>query len=101
MLSLAMAVALLLPMTMLAQESRNTHGGMFGTNPQTESTGLMKGSGLMRSNADDSSLGNQAYGATDGGLTFDTFGETAPLGSGIAILLLAGAGYVALKKKED
>lgn len=34
-----------------------------------------------------------------GGITNDDFG--APLGSGIAILLGAGLGYVALKKKED
>ena len=36
---------------------------------------------------------------TDGGITNDGFG--APLGSGIAILIGAGLGYVALKKKED
>ena len=29
------------------------------------------------------------------------FGQPAPLGSGIAILIGAGLGYVALKKKED
>lgn len=34
-----------------------------------------------------------------GGIQNDDFG--APLGSGIAILLGAGLGYVALKKKED
>ena len=33
-------------------------------------------------------------------ITNDSFGET-PLGGGIAILLVAGLGYVALKKKED
>lgn len=30
-----------------------------------------------------------------------TFGQTVPVGSGIAILLVAGAGYAALKRKED
>jgi len=34
------------------------------------------------------------------GITFDNF-QDVPLGSGIAILLVAGLGYVALKKKED
>lgn len=29
------------------------------------------------------------------------FQEPAPLGSGIAILIGAGLGYIALKKKED
>ena len=36
------------------------------------------------------------------GITNGDFGEPeAPLGSGIAILIGAGLGYVALKKKED
>ncbi len=33
--------------------------------------------------------------------TIQGFEEPAPLGSGIAILIGAGLGYVALKKKED
>ena len=36
---------------------------------------------------------------TGGGITNQTFG--APLGSGLLIMVAAGAGYVALKKKED
>ena len=36
---------------------------------------------------------------TAGGITNDDFG--APLGSGLAILIGAGLGYVALKKKEE
>ena len=38
-----------------------------------------------------------------GGITFDNFQDVdnVPLGSGIAIMLIAGLGYVALKKKED
>jgi len=45
--------------------------------------------------------------STNGGFTNGGFGELepeypeAPLGSGIAILIGAGLGYVALKKKED
>ena len=34
------------------------------------------------------------------GITHDNFGET-PVGSGIAVLLLAGAGYAVIRKKED
>jgi hypothetical protein len=34
------------------------------------------------------------------GITFDNF-QDVPLGGGLAILLGAGLGYVALKKKED
>ena len=37
----------------------------------------------------------------EGGITNDGFGSNAPIGSGIAILIGAGLGYVALKKKED
>ena len=37
----------------------------------------------------------------EGDITNDGFGSNAPLGSGIAILIGAGLGYVALKKKED
>ena len=33
------------------------------------------------------------------GITHDDFGT--PVGSGLAILLLAGAGYAVIKKKED
>jgi len=35
------------------------------------------------------------------GITNGDFGEEVPLGGGIAIMLVAGLGYVALKKKED
>ena len=42
---------------------------------------------------------NTDRGAASGDITNQTF-ET-PLGGGIAILLAAGLGYVALKKKED
>ena len=35
-----------------------------------------------------------------GGIQNDNFDEV-PLGGGIAIMLVAGLGYVALKKKED
>jgi len=35
------------------------------------------------------------------GIQIGNFEEVVPLGGGIAILLVAGLGYVALKKKED
>ena len=41
-------------------------------------------------------------GNDDSGITNSGIGESeAPLGSGLVILLGAGLGYVALKKKED
>ena len=38
---------------------------------------------------------------TEEGISNSGIGETVPMGSGIVILLGAGLGYVALKKKED
>lgn len=59
--------------------------GMGGSSADLEYSGTR---GLM--NIDDN---------TGNGIQNDDFG--APLGSGIAILIGAGLGYVALKKKED
>ena len=44
---------------------------------------------------------NRGDANISGGITNGSFGEEVPLGSGIAIMLVAGLGYVALKKKED
>lgn len=35
------------------------------------------------------------------GIVNQTFGDTAPLGGGLLIMLVASAGYMMLKKKED
>ena len=40
-------------------------------------------------------------GNTEEGISNYGIGETVPMGSGLVILLGAGLGYVALKKKED
>ena len=53
--------------------------------------------GFFRAGNDDSYSNRDEV---SGGISNDNFTE-APLGSGIAILLGAGLGYVALKKKED
>ena len=93
-LSLAMAALLALPTTTFAQ--RESMGGLFGTqseNVSRESKAMLNQQG----NRD----GAEQIGVNAPGINNGQFGETAPLGSGIAILLLAGAGYVALKKKED
>ncbi|MBR7023691.1 MAG: hypothetical protein IKI09_09535 [Bacteroidales bacterium] len=84
-LSLGLA-ALMAPATPLNAQSRP--GGLFGSDPQTNDNSPK---GLMNQNR-------------SGGMEIDVntqdFGQ-APLGSGIAILIGAGLGYVALKKKED
>ena len=84
-LSLGLA-ALMVPATLNAQINR----GLL-ENPYKDNSG--KNHGMMNSQGD----------RRDGmGIDVNTqdFGQ-APLGSGIAILIGAGLGYVALKKKED
>lgn len=85
-LSLGLA-AMLLPANNLAAQD----GGLFrrGASADNE-TGNNRG--LMNINSN-----------TENVITNGDFGEEegAPLGSGLAILIGAGLGYVALKKKED
>lgn len=82
-LSLGLA-AMLLPATMNAQ---SRPGGMFGSNAVPEENGLM--------------LRGDRSTVTGDGFSNGNFGEVVPLGGGIAVLLAACLGYVALKKKED
>ena len=57
--------------------------------------------GFVSGEADYGSRGMMnVSGNTEDGITNQGIGE-APLGSGLVILLGAGLGYVALKKKED
>ena len=87
-LSLAMATLMLLPMKMNAQYKEHQFGLQeWG---QTSLLGRQEGGSSLRTG------GNTSIE----GITNDGFG-TSPIGSGIAILLVAGLGYVALKKKED
>lgn len=92
-LSLVMAAMLAMPTMASAQESRSNYGGLFGTAPTSKNA---QGGMLTQ--------GNISRDATPAGLSLEdpTHNDpTAPLGSGLMILLVAGAGYVALKKKED
>lgn len=81
-LSMVLAAGMLLPASGFAQEG----GGLFCRGDVNESSGWFRG--LI--NAD----------VTGEDITNDEFGE-APLGSGLIILISAGLGYVAIKKKED
>ena len=66
-------------------------GGLFGLGKSSADYDYNYNSrGLMDANINSN---------TGGGIQNDDFG--APLGSGIVILIGAGLGYVALKKKED
>ena len=125
-LSMVLAAGMLLPASSFAQEVVAETGGgvfgfgkLFGTDEQfdnltveepTESMVLESG-GLFNSygsdNADNNFLGNRGLfnisGNTNEGISNYGIGETenTPLGSGLVILIGAGLGYVALKKKED
>ena len=79
-LSVAMACAMLSPCTLSAQSD-----------------------GFFRSGNDnynrDGGLSNQTFGSEAGGPQTQT--DLVPLGSGLLIMMTAGAGYALLKKKED
>ena len=42
----------------------------------------------------------QGFGATNGNITGQTFGDGAPMGSGLFVLLASGAGYAILKSRK-
>lgn len=85
-LSVTMAALMLSPITSNAQYRENQYGLQeWG---KTSLLGKQEG-------------GNYRSGETSGEITNYGIGETVPVGSGLLILLGAGLGYVALKKKED
>ena len=46
-------------------------------------------------------IDNQAFGASnEGNITNQTFGNKLPLGSGLAVLVAAGAGYAVLRRRK-
>ena len=84
-LSLGLA-AIMLPANAMAQGTSKRPGGLFGLND------LFAAEGLFQNRSEEQNLVLN--------VEIQPF-EEAPLGSGIAILIGAGLGYVALKKKED
>lgn len=84
-LSLGLA-AMMLPANAIAQGTAERPGGLFGLND------LFGAEGLFQTRSEEQEL--------ELIVEIQPF-EEAPLGSGIAILIGAGLGYVALKKKED
>ena len=86
-LSLGLAAGLLSASNLNAQ---NRPGGLFGNNFESEQSG----GGMLRG-------GDPVPVSDEGSITNYGIGEEVPLGGGMAILLAAGLGYVALKKKED
>jgi hypothetical protein len=70
-------------------------GGLFGRGATS--------SEYAASSSEESLLQRDAidFKCTGSGIQNGNFEVVTPLGGGIAILLVAGLGYVALKKKED
>ena len=89
-LSLGLAAGMMLPASASAQ---GVFGDMLDNYYAEKEQTTQSGGALLSGNGD-----------RRGGMGIDVntqdFGQ-APLGSGIAILIGAGLGYVALKKKED
>ena len=86
-LSLMLAAGMLLPASVSAQEVvAETGGGLLGNGKLFGFDGMLFGD-------------RNAEPELELDITNNDFG--APLGGGIAILIGAGLGYVALKKKED
>ena len=94
--SLALAAMMLTANNMNAQNDGSR--GMMGRGTSIE--GAEQGSKTLfqingvRNGAGDATI-------TGSGIQNGSFGEEVPLGGGIAIMLVAGLGYVALKKRED
>ena len=89
-LSLGLAAMTLTTTNLNAQDG----GGVFGRGPTD--------SNFATASSEEGLLRATTHQITGDGITNNGIGQSeAPLGSGIAILIGAGLGYVALKKKED
>lgn len=86
--SLGLAAMTLTANNLNAQNDGNH--GLFGMGKSSADNGQGGSRGLMDV-SDNTEEGISNYG----------IGQTVPMGSGLVILLGAGLGYVALKKKED
>ena len=89
---LAFMLMLALPISTLAQ------GGVFQRGSSDGNT--EKSTGLLRNETTTNTLTNQGFGnPIDGSdLTNQTFG--APIGSGLFVMLMAGAGYAVMKANK-
>ena len=79
--------ALLLPATNLNAQSK--HGGLFGKSSESAQGGMMQKSGGTTISDEGGPFSNA------------NFGEAVPIAGGVAILLAASLGYVALKKRKE
>ena len=92
-LSLAMAEALTLPLGALGQ-------GLFGEAGDSGGDHSLLGRGNRGTT--EGTFTHQTFGTNhEGNFTHQTFGDNVPVGSGLFILLAAGVGYAATKRKKN
>lgn len=95
MLVWAMVSLLLSSSHLFAQVQNDRPGGLFGNQVPSASNGLMnRGRDLFEGN-----INGQSFGASGADLTGQTFGT--PLNDGLFVLLMASAGYGALKTRKN
>lgn len=104
-LSLAMAAALSLPLGALGQGLFGGSGdsggdqGLLGRGNRSTTEGTFTHQTF--GNDYDGTFTHQTFGSNhEGNFTHQTFGNGAPVGGGLFILLSAGLGYAATKKKN-
>ena len=104
--ALSLAMAMLLPLGVLGQglfeetgDSRGSQGLLGrGNRGTTEGTFTHQTFG----NDYDGTFTHQTFGNNqDGNFTHQTFGNSVPVGNGMLILLSAGLGYAAAKRKHQ
>ena len=93
--SILVAMGMLLPVGLFAQEQKGRPGGLLGSEGDVENYSFFGRGGSLFSWAID----EEDFGATEGDINVEDFGT--PLGSGILVLLTAGAGYSTLKSKKQ
>ena len=94
--SLLVVVGMLLPTNLCAQEQKGRPGGLLGSERNVENYSFLGRGGSLFSWAID----EEDFGSTpEGDINVEDFGT--PLGSGIVVLLVTGAGYATLKSKKQ
>ena len=106
-MSLAKQIAVIMALLLCIADGASAQegGGLFGYGPVSREMRYRNRGGLF----DPTSVGgynlyNQQFGSDDEGgyeLYNQTFGQELPLGSGLLILTVAGAGYALKKKKKQ
>ena len=97
---MAMVMALSIPIAASAQGGLFQHGEWLWV--QRDGSTALFSNHAFGDPLDGSDVTNETFGNPTEGVdvTNQTFGEDAPIGSGLFILLLAGAGYATMKSNK-